>query len=70
MLPGEGARHVELRLYDTAGRLVAMPFSDTMEGGTDHEITWAPEPNLAPGLYWWRLETGQYRLQTPMVVVR
>jgi hypothetical protein len=69
-LPEEGARHVELRLYDTAGRLVAMPFSDTTEGGTSHEVSWTPESDVGPGLYWWRLEAGDRVARRPMVLVR
>jgi hypothetical protein len=69
-VPGEDARHVELRLYDTAGRLAAIPFSDTVEDGASREITWHPTPDVAPGLYWWRLTSGGRVLKAPMALVR
>ncbi len=70
VLPGGSAQQVDLRLYDTAGRLLARLLSETMEGGTTSEVTWTPEPAVAPGLYRWTLAAGDHVLRKPMVIVR
>jgi hypothetical protein len=70
VLPSEGARQVELGLYDTGGRLVARPLSDMVEAGRSHHVTWVPGTDLAPGLYWWRLTAGDHVVRRPMVLSR
>ncbi len=70
MLPGGAAQQVDLRLYDAAGRLLAQPLSEAMEGGTSREVTWSPEADIAPGLYWWTLRVSNHVLRKPMVISR
>jgi hypothetical protein len=68
-VPGEGTRHVELRLYDAVGRLAAGPLSEEVEAGRGHEVTWSPDPNSDPGLYWWQLQVGDRIVRKPMVLI-
>jgi hypothetical protein len=69
-LPGEGARHVELRLYDAGGRLVARPLSERVVGAVSRVVAWTPESDLPPGAYWWHLEAGDRVVRKSMVLAR
>lgn len=58
---------VAVRVYDVLGRLVATP-AEGWYGAGSHRVVWRPE-GLAPGLYFYRLETGR-TVRTGRVVRR
>jgi len=62
------ASHVNLRIYDTAGRLVATLVDGWREAGT-HEVTFDGS-NLASGVYIYCLEAGERTASGKMVLMR
>lgn len=65
--------HVEVAVYDIAGRLVRELASGRMAAG-DHEVQWngtntSNEP-VAAGIYFCRLETADSRLQRKMALLK
>jgi len=62
------ASHVSLRVYDTAGREVATLVDGWKEAGS-HKVTFHGM-GLAGGIYFARLEAGEYRLARKMVVLK
>jgi hypothetical protein len=65
-----GSRSVELTLYDVTGRLAAKPWCETLQGGHAITVGWSADTNLRPGVYTWRLRTGNQETQKPLVIVR
>jgi hypothetical protein len=65
-----GARNVEMSFYDVAGRLVAQPLRETVQGGHTIAVSWSAEPHVAPGVYSWRLRTGDKEIRKPLILVR
>jgi hypothetical protein len=62
------ARHVSLKVYDTAGRLVAILADGWQEAGT-HQATFNGS-NLASGVYLYTLTTGSNHAAGKMVLMK
>ena len=66
--PGPGAAHAELRIYDAAGRLVAVPFSGRLQGGP-RSFIWdgldGRGQRVARGVYFYRLEVAPVADRAP-----
>ena len=65
--------HVQLRIYDVAGRLVRTLLNEPMERNR-HAVVWDGLDNagvpLSSGIYFYRLETGDFTASRKMVVLR
>jgi subtilisin family serine protease len=61
-------RQVNLKVYDTAGRLVATLVNGAQEAGT-HEITFDGS-NLASGVYLYHLQAGDFAANGKMVLLK
>jgi len=65
--------HVQLTIYDLAGRRICDLVDDTMPAGT-HAVTWngtdANQRTVAAGVYFYVLETPGFRSQRKFVLVR
>lgn len=62
------AGRVALRVYDVSGRLVASPVDRVLEEGS--YVSRIPTENLAAGVYFYSLETGEGKLSRRLVVTR
>jgi hypothetical protein len=62
------ARHVSLKVYDIAGRLVATLVDGTSEAGT-HQVTFDGS-NLASGVYLYTLQAGSHTTTGKMVLMK
>ncbi len=60
---------VRLAIYDAAGREVAVPLSGQLEAG-EHEAPWRPDPAVASGIYFYRLETPRGTRSRKLLLVR
>jgi aminopeptidase N len=65
-VPGPG--RLTLRVYDLAGRVVTTLFDGQMAGGR-HNVFWRC-PEVPPGLYLCRLDSGSFEQTMRLVVVR
>jgi hypothetical protein len=70
LVPANVRGQIALGLYDTAGRLVERMHPGTAEAGVPLSLTWERGPDIAPGLYWWRLRVGEQEACRRMVLVR
>jgi hypothetical protein len=65
--------HVDLRIYDVSGRLVRTLVNGSMERQR-HQVVWDGMDNasvpVSSGIYFYRLETGDFRDTRKMVVLR
>ncbi len=59
---------VSLRVFDVTGRLVATPLAEVMQGGT-HAVSFDAH-SLASGVYFCRMEAGEYRKTQKMVLIK
>jgi hypothetical protein len=64
---------VRLRVYDARGRLVATLLDSSMPAGT-HEVSWAGRNQAgspaASGVYFYKLEAGEYSMSRRMVLLK
>ena len=60
------AAHVDLEIYDAAGRLVDTPLKGNLSAG-GHRIAWSPK---ASGIYFYRLESKHLRKTGKLVTLR
>lgn len=60
---------VSIRVYDVTGRTVARLVDETKPAGR-HRVTWTPAKNLAPGIYFCEMSTGDFRAVRKLLVVR
>jgi len=60
--------HVSLRIYDTAGRLVTTLVNGWREAGS-HQVTWDAS-GLPSGLYFCRMQAGDFRAVQKMMLVK
>jgi hypothetical protein len=71
-LPREAA--VTLRIYDTAGRLVATLVDDEVRAAGPHVVEWNGRDTdgrmAASGVYFYRLDSGKYTASRKMVLLR
>jgi outer membrane protein assembly factor BamB len=67
------AAKVDLRVYDVGGRLVSVLADGTMTGGT-HEVAWNGKDSrgrqLASGIYFYRLRSGETEITRKMILLR
>jgi hypothetical protein len=68
----EGA-HVSLRAYDSAGRLVRVLLNETLPGG-HHTADWDGRSDegavVAPGVYFLRIEAGEFQASQKVVLLQ
>lgn len=69
-IPDGEHRGITLGLYDATGRLVERVLSRTVVAGPPLGLTWEPTSDIAPGVYWWRLETEHERASARMILIR
>jgi len=71
-VPGAGAQ-VRLAIYDLTGRKVRTLVDEGKAGG-DHVVTWRGEDEagraVGSGVYFYRLEIGDYRVERKMVMLK
>jgi hypothetical protein len=60
---------VSLRVFDVTGRTVARLAEGVKPAGR-HQVTWMPDTNVAPGIYFCELRAGDFRATRKMLVVR
>ena len=69
----ESGGHALLAVYDVAGRLVRMLIDDVAEAGP-HDVTWDGKDNagrgIASGVYFYRLQAGEFTETRKMVLLR
>jgi len=66
-LPRES--EVSLRIFDVTGRTVARLVEGSRPVGR-HQVVWAPDEDLAPGIYLCELRAGEFRAVRKMLRVR
>jgi len=59
---------VHLRIYDTAGRLVATLINGWREAGS-HQVTWDAS-GLPSGLYFCRMEAGEFSAVQKLILLK
>jgi hypothetical protein len=64
----QDARYVSLRVYDIAGRLVATLAEGRQESGT-HQVTFDGS-KLASGLYFVRMEAGEFTSKQKLILIK
>jgi len=66
--------HVRLRIYNVIGQLVRELVDEEMEAGVTHHVVWEGTDrkgiNVASGMYFYRLEQGQFAKTNRMILVR
>ncbi|HYW69111.1 MAG TPA: FlgD immunoglobulin-like domain containing protein, partial [bacterium] len=71
-VPGAGG-HVDISVFDVAGRLVTTLYSGYHDQGT-HSVTWDGRDDrgrdVASGIYFVRLDTADYRASRKMVLLK
>lgn len=69
LVPEYASGGAELKLFDLSGRQIGETI--TLLHEPDAVIHWnATSNDIAPGLYWWQLQTGDESVTKPMIVVR
>jgi hypothetical protein len=64
-----GGYPVALSLYDVKGRLVRTVLKSKLSPGR-HSLYWRRPVSMCPGLYLYRLETGRFKAQSKMLMLR
>jgi hypothetical protein len=58
-----------LKVYDILGKEVAMLIHENLQAGVLHQVTFDAS-KLSSGLYFYRLDTGNYSLMKKLVMIK
>jgi len=66
--PSEGGGHVKLIIFDVLGSEIVTLVNETFQPGT-YEVEW-DGTNYASGVYYYKIETGDYKVSKKMVLIK